>query len=128
MARRGEVSGHRFSAPAVKGGPRSKLGAAAGSPGRKGCWIPVERAEPPARPSIVPLFLWSLRPLLAVVGRGADAGAVPASLRAGSAPPDPELSGAGVAQPAPQPPPEGGSGLRSVFAARSPHPLRLSGR
>lgn len=128
VARRREVGGHRFAAAVVKGGLRSKLGAAAAGAGRKGCWGPVERAESPARPSIVPLFLWSLRPLLAVVGRGADAGAVPASLQAGCAPPDPELSGARVAQPTPQPPPEGGSGLLSVFAALSPHPRRLPER
>ncbi|KAF6131168.1 hypothetical protein HJG60_008038 [Phyllostomus discolor] len=93
-ARRREVSGRCCAALAGKGGRRSELGEAAGGPRRKGCWGPVERAESPARPSIVPLFLCSLRPLLAVVGRGADAGSVPASLRAGCAPPDPELSGA----------------------------------
>lgn len=64
-----EIGGHRFAARAEQGGRSSKLGAAAGGVGRKGCWGPVERAESPARPSIVPLFLYSsLRPLLAVVG------------------------------------------------------------
>lgn len=45
VARRREVGGHCVAALAVKGGPRSQLGAAAGSPGRKGCWRPAERAE-----------------------------------------------------------------------------------
>lgn len=44
----------------VKGGLRSKLGAAAGGPGREEApGRPLERAESPAWPSIVPLFLCS---------------------------------------------------------------------
>lgn len=58
----------------------------------------------------------SLRPLLAVVGRGADAGAVPAWLRAGGAPPDP---GPESAPPTQQPPPEGCPGLPSVCCSQS---------
>lgn len=88
-ARRREVGGHRFAAQAVNGGRSSKLGAATGGPGRKGCWDPwsVRNCQPgPA----LSLFLYSLRLLLVVVGRGADAGAVPALFRAGHAPPDPE--------------------------------------
>ena len=59
VARRREVGGHCFTAPARKAGLRSKLSAAAGGPRRGGRWGPAERAESPARPSIVLLFLCS---------------------------------------------------------------------
>lgn len=49
-------------------------------------------------------------------GRGADAGAVPALLRAGCAPPDLEPE---PAPQTPQPPPEGGRGLPSVCCSQS---------
>ena len=66
-------------------------------------------------------MLSSLRPLLAVVGRGADAGAVPAPLRAFRAPPDPELARAGIGPTDAAATACGPSGPVSVFAALSLH-------
>lgn len=51
-ARRRKVGGRGFAGPAARGGLGSKLGAAAGAPGGKGRWGPVERAESPGHPAL----------------------------------------------------------------------------